>query len=166
MRLFLLSSFLVVLGLQTTFAAGSFVDSREIENSRDCIFKLMMKHMNKPIDANRPLPRIRTQSETPLSEFQDSMEVLWKFRPEVFTNAFQPFRNEIFILNEKAFYEEHKRSVYDSLAHELTHYFQYAYQNADFTVDDEGLEWHAVDIQTWFRETYRSQFQGDRFICP
>ncbi len=40
----------------------------------------------------------------------------------------------------------------DSLAHELVHYVQVKYQK--FDLNDESLEWDAVDIQTAFREKF------------
>ena len=42
--------------------------------------------------------------------------------------------------------------VDDSVAHELTHFVQAKYQN--FDLNDESLEWDAIDVQNWFRENF------------
>ena len=140
--------------------------SAPIKESRDCILNLVSQKMNIPLNDAILRPKVRPENDITLKEFQDSIEEFWKFRPDAITNVYNPLRNEIFIMTEKSYYKKFNRSVFDSLAHELTHYIQKEYQHADFTVGDDSLEMQAIEIQTWFRETYQSQFQNDHFICP
>jgi hypothetical protein len=150
----------------TSFAASQYIPAEPIIASRDCVLKLIAPYMYSEIDASKTVPVIRTQTDTTLEHFQDSIEKFWGFRPDAFTNVFNPVTNEIFIMTERSYYEKYDRSVYDSLAHELSHYIQFAYKGADFSVGDDSLEAQAVDVQNWFRETYKSQFVNDEFICP
>jgi hypothetical protein len=148
-------------------AASQYLPAEPIINSRDCVLTLIAEKMEVHLKPEIALPRIRPQTITSLQEFQDSIEGFWHFRPDAFTNVYNPNRNEIFIMTERAYYERHQRSVYDSLAHELTHYLQKEYFNADFSNgDDMTWEMDAVYYQNWFRDTYKDQFQGDEFVCP
>lgn len=153
--------------LSSNLAWGSkFISPEPIIQSRDCILEIVAERMNVKLDQSKTKPSIHPESVTSLKDFQDSIEEFWHMRPERITNVYQPFRNQIFIINERAYYETHKRSVYDSMAHELVHYVQHIYKGADFTQDDESLEFQAIDIQSWFRDTFQNQFQKDQFICP
>ncbi|MFN7728157.1 MAG: hypothetical protein ACK5P7_03265 [Bdellovibrio sp.] len=109
-------------------------------------------------------PVIRPETSTALKDYQDSIEKFWDWRPDAFLNVFVPLKNEIFLFTEVGYYRSRGRSIFDSLAHELAHYLQFTYRGADMA--DESLEGEAVQVQTWFRETYRAQFQGDEFVCP
>ena len=99
-----------------------------------------------------PMPAIYYKSQTPLKQFQDAIQKQWGMRPDVFTNAFAVANNEIYILDDAGYYEEHKRCMDDSLVHELVHYVQVKYLNWD--INDESLEWDAIEIQTEFREEF------------
>lgn len=98
------------------------------------------------------MPAIYYKSQTPLKQFQDAIQKQWGMRPDVFTNAFAVANNEIYILDDAGYYEEHKRCMDDSLVHELVHYVQVKYLNWD--INDESLEWDAIEIQTEFREEF------------
>lgn len=73
-------------------------------------------------------------------------------RPDRITNAFALKKNEIYIFDDADYYLRTNRCMDDSLAHEMVHYLQARYQGWD--LDDDSLEWEAIDIQTAFREAY------------
>lgn len=111
---------------------------------------LEYKHLNKNSEIKNP--PIYLKSKTPLKQFQDAIEPQWGQRPTEFTNAYAVQRNEIYLMDDADYYKKTGRCIDDSLAHELTHFVQVKYQN--FDINDESLEWDAVDIQTWFRENF------------
>lgn len=163
----LIISFLLIFTFSfNVIAASKYIPAEPIIEARDCVLQLIAPKMNTTIDPLKEKPRIRPETNTPLKDYQDSIEKFWGFRPDVFVNVFNPLQNEIFIMSQRHYYESKNRSVYDSLAHELVHYIQHSYHGADFTVGDDSLEMQAIDVQTWFRDTYRNQFVGDQFICP
>jgi hypothetical protein len=53
-----------------------------------------------------------------------------------------------------AYDSQHHRFIDDSLAHELTHYVQVKYQGWVLDGMDDSIELNAIEVQTWFRETY------------
>lgn len=97
-------------------------------------------------------PSIHMQNTTPLKQFQDAVEPQWGFRPDFITNAFVDHSNEIYLLDELAYYQKTGRCIDDSLAHEFTHYVQSKYLKYD--MNDDSLEWDAIEVQTWFRENF------------
>lgn len=97
-------------------------------------------------------PKFYVESKTPLKQFQDALEKQWGFRPDVFTNAFSVNNNEIYILDDADYYEAHERCMDDSVVHELAHYVQVKYLGWD--LNDESLEWDAIEIQTQFRNEF------------
>ncbi len=111
---------------------------------------LEKKHLTKRNDI--PLPKFYFSSQTPLKQFQDAIEKQWGFRPDLITNAFAVDNNEIYIFDDADYYEKLGRCMDDSVVHELVHYLQVKYLNWD--LNDESLEWDAVDIQTEFRQVY------------
>lgn len=112
------------------------------------VLELKKKEFNPLI----PLPSIHFESRTPLEVFQDAIEAQWGMRPEHFTNAYSVAHNMLFLNDETSYYRRTKRCMDDSLAHELTHYVQSKYQG--FDLNDESLEWDAIDVQTAFREAF------------
>lgn len=108
-------------------------------------------------------PRVFYESRTPLKQFQDSIEPQWGFRPPIFGNAFVPARNEIYVLDDAAYYAKTRRFLDDSLAHEYAHFVQVRFQGGDLA--DDSLEGQAVGVQTWFRDTYLNQAPPAGF-CP
>lgn len=119
-------------------------------------FEFIQQHVlvskNKTLRSDIERPKIFYASRTPLRQFQDAIEPQWGFRPEVITNAYVVANNEIYLLDEASYYKKNKRCIDDSLVHELTHYVQAKYQN--FDMNDESLEWEAIDIQNQFREKF------------
>ncbi len=97
-------------------------------------------------------PKVYYKSQIKLKQFQDAIEKQWGQRPKEITNAFAIENNEIYLLDDADYYQRTKRCIDDSLAHEIVHFVQVKYQNYD--INDESLEWEAVEIQTWFRENF------------
>jgi hypothetical protein len=139
-----------------------------IHQAKVCILKIIAEKMNATLPAIEQWPTLRLEGEVSLKYYQDQVEPWWNFRPDMFTNVFVPNSNEVFLFTEKAYYKRHKRSIFDSLAHELVHYIQVMVNKIDLKADPmnaEMAESEAVSIQTWFRETYEPQ-KSDHFSCP
>lgn len=118
----------------------------------DFIFEKVLEKKNQAYRSEVPFPPVRFESVTPLKEFQDAIEEQWGMRLDKITNAFSVKHNKIFLNDDAAYYERTGRCMDDSLVHELVHYVQAKYQGWD--LNDDSLEWEAVDIQTAFREEY------------
>lgn len=103
-------------------------------------------------------PELFLQSTTTLDFFQESIKDQWGFVPDVYTNAYDVSTNRIFLSDDKSYYDKMGRCLDDSLAHEVTHYVQVKYQN--WSLDDESLEWDAIDIQTQFREDFCTKHEN------
>ena len=123
-----------------------------LQFSEDFILQQVLLKKNLSFRPDIPKPKLHVESKTKLVYFQEAMLPQWGFKPDVFTNAFAVARNEIFLSDRAAFYKKHKRCIDDSMAHELTHYVQAKYQG--FDLNDESLEFDAIDVQTWFRVTH------------
>jgi len=108
----------------------------------------------KKIEINHSIlnPKIFYKSQIKLKQFQDAIEKQWGQRPTEITNAYAINNNEIYLLDDEEYYRKTNRCIDDSLAHEIVHFVQVKYQNYD--INDESLEWDAVDVQTWFRENF------------
>ena len=120
-----------------------------------CILRAVLGRMHLELRGDLDLPRVYFESTTPLSQFQRATVPQWGFTPEVFANAYVMSRNEIYLVDEANAYRAHGATIDDSLAHELTHYVQTRYLAATLD-DDPSLEFQAVDVQRWFRETHVS----------
>lgn len=150
------------MNLKTWTMVGFFVLSSSafaeevvsLKYSPECIFKAILKYKKREPNQAISLPVIFVESRTPLQQFQDAIEPQWNFRPDSFLNAYVASLNEIYLLDKADYYRRTDRFIDDSLAHELTHYFQVKYQNANLADGDDSLEPDAVDVQTWFRETF------------
>ena len=105
--------------------------------------------MNVRLRADVPPPAIYLESRTPLAQFQDALETQWGFRPPRFANAYAAARNEIYLIDDASYYRRMKRTLDESLAHELAHYDQVRYFNADLS--DPSSEIDAVAVQQRFR---------------
>ncbi|MBI4349149.1 MAG: hypothetical protein HY553_20090 [Elusimicrobia bacterium] len=119
-----------------------------------CTFAGVLEVMGQSPRPELPLPALRLQHRTPLSEFQDAVEPQWNLRPDVFLNAYAAARNEVFILTEADYYARLSRFVDDSIAHELAHYVQVRYRNIPIEHLDDSLEAEAIHVQTEFRERF------------
>jgi hypothetical protein len=120
----------------------------------DVLFTLekVLEYKKLKFNPEIQLPPLFLKSKTSLKQFQDAIESQWGTRPNEFTNAYSVVNNEIYLLDDADYYRKTGRCIDDSLAHELTHYVQVKYQH--FDINDESLEWDAIDIQTWFREKF------------
>ena len=124
----------------------------ELKYPVEFLFQKVLEKKRQVKNDNIPFPKIFYASKTPLKQFQDAIESQWGFRPDVFTNAYSVVNNEVYILDEAAYYAKHGRCMDDSLVHELVHYVQVVYLKWD--LNDESLEWDAIEIQTEFRNEF------------
>ena len=116
------------------------------------IFEQVLSYKHLTLKNDIPFPKIYFKSLTPLKVFQDAIEKQWGQRPKEFSNAYAQESNALFILDDADYYKKLSRCIDDSIAHEMTHFIQVKYLNLD--LNDESLEWEAVDIQNWFRENF------------
>ncbi len=143
-------SFVISAGAATTAARRP--KPAQLQFPAEFIFAKVLERKNLTLRPDIENPKIMMASKTPLKQFQDAIESQWGFRPDVLTNAYVIHTNEIYLLDEAKYYKKTKRCMDDSLAHELTHFIQVKYKGYD--LNDESLETDAVDVQTWFRETF------------
>ena len=116
------------------------------------VLEAVAREMNVTLRPEIPLPAVLRASTTPLRRFQDAMARQWGFRPHVFANAYAIARNEIYLMDDPAYYARMNRTLEDSLAHELVHYIQVHYFKADLT--DPSCEIDAIAVQERFRESH------------
>lgn len=121
--------------------------------STEFILTAIMSYMGVANNPEFPVPNVYFESETPLSQFQEAIKDQWGFVPEAFSNAYSSAKNEIFVSDDSAYYKKVHRYIDDSIAHELAHYVQFKYQNYDL-INDPTAEMLAIDVQSWFRESY------------
>jgi hypothetical protein len=95
-----------------------------------------------------------------LRQSRDAIGAQWRFEPRAVSNTYAIARNEIYLLDDASYYVRYRRTLDDSLAHELVHYLQATYLKEDLA--SEWVEAEAVAIQTWFREEYAHCGAGDR----
>ena len=116
------------------------------------VLERVAQRMEVTLRPDVPLPAIFVESTVPLRQYQDAMEGQWRFRPPVVSNAYAIERNEIYLSDDASFYRRLKRTIDDSLAHELVHYIQAKYFDEDLSTD--GCEVQAAEVQRWFRDEY------------
>ena len=114
------------------------------------ILQAVARQMNVALRPEIPVPTVHLESSTPLRRFQDAMAAQWRFRPRVFTNAYAVARNEIYLMDDAAYYARHNRTLDASLAHEFAHYIQVHYLNADLR--EPSWETDAIAAQQRFAE--------------
>ncbi|MBI5744187.1 MAG: hypothetical protein HY952_06535 [Elusimicrobia bacterium] len=119
-----------------------------------CVLKIVAGLMNQAYRPDIPLPRIYFASQVSLGQFQDAVWPQWGLRPDYVTNVYVWDRNEIYLLDDAAWYASHGRAMDDSLAHEFAHYIQHRYRGWDLSLDDPSYEPQAVEFQTLFRENF------------
>lgn len=145
-----LSLFLLALVSLNLFAKDP--EPAKLRYSEDFILEQVLQLKNWERRPEIPVPPVHYESQTPLKFFQDIIEEQWGMRPDRITNAFAVKHNLVFIMDDAAYYERTGRCMDDSLAHEYTHYLQAKYKGWD--LNDDSLEWDAIDIQTQFREKF------------
>lgn len=114
-----------------------------------CTLEVVAYKMQVTLRGDKPVPRIRYENETPLSEFQDAAEPQWGFRPPVLSNLYSVATNTIYLIDDSAYYLKLRRFIDDSLAHEYAHFIQVHYKG-----DPSMSEEVAIDVQNWYREHY------------
>lgn len=125
-----------------------------LKYSEEQIFDFILQFKNKSKVSTIPLPRLRLKSQTSLKEFQDAIEGQWGQRPAEITNAYIIALNEIYLMDDADYYQKLGRCLDDSLAHELTHFYQVKYQGYTPDGNDDFFELDAIEIQTAFREKF------------
>ncbi len=139
--------------LLLTLTTSSFAkDPAKLKYQVDFLFSKVLEKKRQTKNPAIAFPNIYFSSKTPLKQFQDAIEGQWGMRPDFITNAYAVANNEIYISDDPDYYESQKRCMDDSLVHELVHYVQVKYLNWD--LNDESLEWDAIEIQTAFREEF------------
>lgn len=131
------------------------VNPVSLKYSVEVIFDFVLSQKKQTLNPDIEFPKIYFKSKTPLKQFQDAIEKQWNQRPNEITNAYAFDNNEIYLMDDSDYYIKTERCMDDSLAHELVHYVQAKYQK--FDMNDESLEWDAVDIQTAFRDQFCPQ---------
>lgn len=162
----MLKSVLVLLAF-VSFSEASLAQESEYWNAQNlhadmnCLLQITRKQMGS---TQTSIPKLKVESETPLTEFQDAMEKWWNFRPDVFLNVYDANTNTIYLMNKKTSYK-HPRTAVDSLVHELTHFVQYQDQGGA-SGDQDILEGEAIRVQTWFRENRGDRIQNEKYQGP
>lgn len=142
-----LLSFLALL-----FPIEVFANPAKLKYEQLFILKEILSYKNLKYRPEIPLPELFLSSTTPVEVFQEDIFPQWGFKPDFITNSYVANSNHIYLFDDQTYYTENKRCMDDSMAHELTHYVQLKYRGWD--LNDESLEWDAVETQTWFRENY------------
>lgn len=149
------SAVLVIAACLTAALAGERVARPEPVRLRfdpRFVLEVVAQRMQVTLRPEVPLPTIFVESNTPLAQFQNAMQAQWRFRPPLVSNAYAIASNEIYLSDGAPFYHRLKRTLDDSLAHELVHYIQSEYFNEDLSTD--ACELQAAEIQHWFRAEY------------
>ena len=131
-----------------------------------CVLAAAAWAMNVRLDPAKPLPALRLETKTPLSEFQDAAQRQWGMRPDVFLNLYSVANETIYLIEDADYYSRMRRDIADSLAHEYAHYIQVHYKG--YAADQlSGGEEEAIHIQTWFRDNYiRGAAPAGAPACP
>lgn len=149
-------TFMKAITLILTLFASLFVHAETVKpmHTTQFILERILEYKNLTFQSEIPMPEVVLSSKALLKDFQDDIEPQWGIRPDVITNAYVVRLNKIYLYDDKAYYAEHGRCIDDSLAHELAHYVQVQYRKWD--LNDDSLEWDAIDTQTWFRSQHCS----------
>ena len=143
-RWFAILAMAACLTLATAGETDRAVQPAKLRYDLQFILAEVARRMNVTLRPEIPVPVVFFESTTPLRQFQDAIVVQWQFRPHVFANAYSAARNEIYLIDEAAYYARAGRTLDDSLAHEFAHYLQVRYLNADLA--DPSLESDAVAV--------------------
>ncbi|MCO5113281.1 MAG: hypothetical protein M9899_03805 [Bdellovibrionaceae bacterium] len=146
-------SMMALLGSVFLFST-SMAQAKTLRYDLIFVLEVVLDKMGKQFDPQKPLPDVFFESQIPLRQFQDAVEPQWGMRPDFVLNAYIVTLNEIYLLDDPTYYKKTNRYIEDSLVHELVHYVQVMYSNASLADGGDYLELQAVEIQTWFRETY------------
>ena len=134
--------------------AAAAIRRMPLRHDPKCVLQAVAFAMNVPLDPSKPTPAIRLETQSSVSEFADAVEAQWGSRPDVFTNAYSPSAEKIFLIEDAKYYEKFGRDIADSLAHEYAHYIQVRYRGLRTEDFGDSEESEAIHIQTWFRDNY------------
>jgi len=138
--------------VEKTFPSGPVKDIKDFRQYSDDVMKIVAGYMGIKIDEKIPKPRILTDEEMGLDEFNRRCAEWCKehgFTPTYF-EAMCPMyfgkENEILVLNSTTLH---------TLAHEFVHYFQVQYRHEDAANDPyDTLEKEAIIYQRQFQKEY------------
>ncbi|MBI3298251.1 MAG: hypothetical protein HYZ75_08815 [Elusimicrobia bacterium] len=147
--------------------ASAAIPRMPLRHEPKCVLEAVAFAMNVRLDPSIAPPPIRLETETPLAEFADALQPQWGSRPEVFTNAYSPSADRIFLIEDAGYYGRLKRDIADSLAHEYVHFIQVRYKGLPISQFGDSEESEAVHVQTWFRDHYiRGSAPSGAPACP
>lgn len=132
-------------------AAGAF-DSLRLAFDPQFVLEQVARRLGVTLRPDVAPPAVFLESATPIAQFQDAIARQWGFRPRSFANAYAIARNEIYLIDNPWDYARLGRTIDESLAHELAHYVQVRYLNADLTAP--LWEQDAIVVQDWFRTAH------------
>lgn len=143
----------VLLAVLPAAQAAAPVTPMPLRHDPKCVLDAVAFAMNVRLDPEFPLPALRLETKTPLSEFQDAAQRQWNTRPDAFLNLYSVAEEKIYLIEDADYYGRMHRDIADSLAHEYAHYIQVRYKGytAEQLADGEN---EAIHIQTWFRDHY------------
>lgn len=113
----------ILMGI-VTFAPNSHASDVPVTMTNDFVFKIAADYNYVKIDDSIVKPEIIRANEITLVEFNKMFHVVNGWNSNAVTNYYFPKENIIVLVMQSGF---------DSLIHELTHYFQIKYRNYDFT---------------------------------
>ncbi|MCB9073375.1 MAG: hypothetical protein H6623_07115 [Bdellovibrionaceae bacterium] len=149
-------------------AQETVYSSENIHAAIQCIHNLTLKIYGKgkvAVNPNIPPPTLIVDVDADLTEFQNLAEAQIGLKPDTIFNIYIPAVNRIY-LNSSYKSAETGRSAYDTLAHELTHFFQVKYDGSSIADFTDAEEQEAISIQTQFREMYGANIKNGKFECP
>lgn len=147
--------------------SGAAIRRMPLRHDPKCVLEAVAFAMNVRLDPAVPAPALRLETQTPLAEFADAVQPQWGSRPDVFTNAYSPSADKVFLIEDADYYEKFKRDIADSLAHEYAHFIQVRYKGISIETFSDSEESEAVHIQTWFRDNYiRGTAPAGAPACP
>jgi hypothetical protein len=133
-------------------AADSFTEPLRLRFDPQFVLAQVAHRLGVALRPEVAPPAVFLESATPIGQFRDAIAAQWGFRPHAFGNAYAVERNEIYLIDDPSYYARLGRTIDESLAHELAHYVQVNYLNADLSVP--SWEQDAVALQTWFRDAH------------
>ncbi len=139
--------------IEKTFPDKPIKDIEDFRQYADDIMKIVAEKMNIKLDEKIPKPRIITEKEMTLDEYN-------RRAYEFSKKAGYPLKSPLKAMCSTYFIEENEilisedRKLY-TLAHELVHYFQIKYRQDDPLNDPyDNLEREAIYIQLWLEDKH------------
>lgn len=140
---------------------AAVLDPKPVVNSLPCLISWVETAMNEAPRPDEKKPQVLLSHTVSLKQFQDDIESQWHQRPQEITNAFVAHSLNIYLNSDKSYYRKNRRSIYDSLVHELVHYIQVQYRHFPIDQFSEFEEMTATDLQTQFRSQHPELLNQD-----